>query len=182
MNMQLRRTPQRTEEGAVLVLVLFFVLGIGLSLAALVTFAGTNLLATAHLQSERNIEYSADAVVEAAIQEVRMVAPSSSAAPSCPNVQPGGATFVVNQGSGPILATCSMGTLPSGRIVQFAACPPSNTTFATCSQNALLVAEVVYGDTGCSPGTDLNCKLSTGGSGYGTSVTIDSWVVTRANA
>ena len=175
------------EDGAILVLVLFMALGIGLSLAALVSLAGTNLSATVQLTRERNIEYSADAVMEGAIQAVRSVAPVPAASPACPNFPSGGSGLAVNRNTETIIATCSMGTFAfptttcnygvnpcSGRIVQFAACPASDTTFASCSTHALLVANIEYGDVCSGPG-EVGCTT------YGSTVTIENWIVKRAN-
>ena len=160
------------EEGAVLVLVLFFVLGIGLSLTALISLAGTNLAATPQLTSERNIEYSADTAMDGAIQTVRSVAANPAANPTCPNFPSGGSGLVVNPNTESIIVTCSMGTFASGRVVEFAACPAADSTFSSCLANALLVADVEYGDTGCSTGSYGDC----------TTVTIEDWIVIRANA
>ena len=175
------------EDGAILVLVLFMALGIGLSLAALVSLAGTNLSATVQLTKERNIEYSADAVMDGAVQAVRSVAPVPAASPACPNFPSGGAGLSVNRNTESIIATCSMGTFAfptttctygsnpcSGRVVQFAACPATYTTFASCSAHALLVANVEYGDVCSGPG-EVGCST------YGSTVTIENWIVKRAN-
>ena len=174
------RRRDTSENGAMLLLAMVFVLGIGLALAGLVSLTGENLLATGQIQSERDAEYSADGVVEGAIQMIRSVAPSPPASPTCPNFPSGGSGLLVNQDSPSLIAACSMGSFAStgttsGRFVQFAACRSSNSTFSACLANALLVAEVEYVDTGCQTGTDLNCQ-------YGSSVTIESWIVERANA
>lgn len=174
MTMRSRLSGQRGEEGAVLVLVLLFVMGVGLALAALVSLAGSNLSASLQIQSERNIEYSADAVMEGAIQTVRTVPPSSTENPACPTFPSSGTGLVINQNTQGIVVYCFMGAFSTGRVVQFAACYSTNTTYATCTTKALILAEVEYSDTGCT-GIDQGC------SPYGATVTIESWVVQRAN-
>jgi hypothetical protein len=175
------------EEGAILLLVLFFATAIGLSLAALVSLAGSNLSATAQLTQERNIEYSADAVMDGAIQAVRSVAPVPTASPACPNFPSGGPWLAVNRNSGSIIVTCSMGTFAfptttctygvnpcSGRTVQFFACPASDAS--SCSAHALLVANVEYEDVCSGPG-EVGCSFPNNTS----TVTIENWIVKRAN-
>lgn len=175
--MRPRGRRNQSEEGAVLLLVLFFVLGIGLSLGALVTLSATNLSATTQLKGERNIEFSADAVVDGAIQAVRPVASSGAVCPTFPS---GGSGLKVNVNTEAISATCSMGILiPSGtttetRNVQFVACPTS--TLSACLTNAILIATVQYTDTGCPPFSDVGCTTK-----YGSIVTIENWTVVRAN-
>lgn len=165
----------RSEEtGAVLLIVLFFVLGIGLSLAALIGVAGTNLIATGQIQAERNIEYSADTAADGAIQAVRSISPNPPTNPACPNF-PSTGSLSTNQNS--MVVTCSMGIIPGARFVEFAVCTAPTTgslTFPTCLPNALLVAQVEYIDTGCTTG-------DTGCTDYGAGVTVDNWLVKRAN-
>jgi hypothetical protein len=174
------------EEGAILLVVLFLAVGIGLSLAALVGLAGTNLSATAQLTRERNIEYSADTVMDGAIQAVRSVAPVPAASPSCPNFPTGVSGLAINRNTETIIVTCSMGTFAfptttctygvnpcSGRIVQFVACPASDAS--SCSAHALLVANVEYGDVCSGPG-EVGCSF-----GSTSTVTIENWIVQRAN-
>jgi hypothetical protein len=176
----------RGEEGAILVLVLVFALAIGLALAALVTLAGNNLSATAQLTNERNIEYSADAVMDGAIQAVRSVAPAPTASPVCPNFPSGGIGLAVNRNTGSLIVTCSMGTFASptttctygmnpcsGRIVQFVACPVSDAS--SCSAHAVLIANVEYGDVCAGPG-EVGCSFNNS-----STVTIENWIVKRAN-
>jgi hypothetical protein len=174
------------EEGAVLLLVLFFATAIGLALAALVSLAGNNLSATAVLTQERNIEYSADAAMDGAIQAVRSVAPVPVASPACPNFPSGVSGLSVNRNTKSIIITCSMGTFAfptttctygvnpcSGRIVQFVACPASDAS--SCSAHALLVANIEYGDVCSGPG-EIGCSFNNT-----STVTIENWIVKRAN-
>ena len=180
------RRRAKGEEGAILLLALFFALAIGLSLSALVSLAGTNLSATGQLTQERNIEYSADAVMDGAIQAVRSVAPVPAASPACPNFPSGSSGLAVNQNAESIIVTCSMGTFAfpttnctyginpcSGRIVQFVACPASDAS--SCSAHALLVANVEYEDVCAGPG-EVGCTFNNT-----STVMIEDWIVQRAN-
>jgi hypothetical protein len=167
VNLGSRRAAGRDEDGAVLLLVLFFVVGIGLSVAALVALSGTNLIATFHLQGERNLEYAADAAADGAVQFAR-----SPTAYSVSCQFPSNGSIAVDQNN--LVVECLPGSGPSGRMVQFAVCRAPTTDFSACNANAVLVAEVQYGDTNCTPGTDQCFQ-------YGTSITIRSWLVKRAN-
>jgi hypothetical protein len=59
------------ETGAALILALIFLIVAALTLTALVTFAGTGLLVTSGITSQRGLQYGADGAVEIAIQHVR---------------------------------------------------------------------------------------------------------------
>lgn len=66
-----RRAAAADESGAVLILALIFVIVGALALAGLVTFAGSALISTAQLKSNRAMQYAADGATEIAIQAVR---------------------------------------------------------------------------------------------------------------
>lgn len=127
------------EAGAVLVMALIFLVAIGLVMAALVTLAGTNLLATTNLQNQRDQEAAADAAVDGAIQELRT--PSASVACPTPLTHP------VIVGTVTMDVQCLSQTPPgwTGRVVEFDACAAS-LTWTACRTSAVLRAEVTYDD------------------------------------
>lgn len=66
-----QRRSDAGETGASLVLALVFLIVAALTLTALVTFAGTGLLDTTGLTSQRGVQYGASGAIEIAIQHVR---------------------------------------------------------------------------------------------------------------
>lgn len=66
-----RRAAAADESGAVLILALIFVIVGALALVGLVTFAGSALIATSQLKSNRALQYAADGATEIAVQAVR---------------------------------------------------------------------------------------------------------------
>jgi hypothetical protein len=73
----------RDERGAVLVLALVFLVVAALALTALVTFAGTGLVATAGLTPQRGLQYGADGATEIAIQNIRKLATDYATFKNC---------------------------------------------------------------------------------------------------
>lgn len=66
-----QRRSDAGDTGASLVLALVFLIVAALTLTALVTFAGTGLLDTTGLTSQRGVQYGASGAIEIAIQHVR---------------------------------------------------------------------------------------------------------------
>jgi hypothetical protein len=162
----------RPEEGATLVLALVFAIAVGLIVAALASLAGTNLLTTTNLQSQRNLEFAADGAVDASIQNLRFQTPSSTTNPSCPTY-PSTGSFIVNGAT--IVVECVM-AIPQGfrgRLVEFDACQTPGAALATCQAAAILRAEVMYNDVDPSSGS----YPSWGAGGE----TVESWTVETAN-
>jgi hypothetical protein len=73
----------RNDRGAVLVLALVFLVVAALALTALVTFAGTGLVATAGLTPQRGLQYGADGATEIAIQHIRKLATDYTTFKNC---------------------------------------------------------------------------------------------------
>jgi hypothetical protein len=185
--------PRRaSEEGAVLILALVFLVAIGLVLMTLVSLAGTNLAVTSNLQAQRNLEYYADALVDGAIQAVRHEAPSSITNPTCPNFAswpsppaPAGNNLVVDCAMG--IPTTGTPPVPSfyGRIVEFDACPVASPplSFSSCQSAAIVRANVVFNDVSNAPGCSGTIPSCYGGfpGFWGTGMTLESWTVQTAN-
>ena len=177
-----RRSP-KPDTGAVMILALMFLITVGLSLGGLMTLVGTNLVDTAGLQHQRNVEYGAEAAVEGAIQAVRYQSPNGS----CPTFPKSPATSVtVNNQQ--YVVECTMGIPPGyyGRIVEFDACGvATSSTFATCQSNAVVQAYVVFDDVkaGCSSGAVNGCYGSGpwGAGFWGTGVNVQTWTVKAAS-
>jgi Tfp pilus assembly protein PilX len=93
-----QEVPCRTQDGAVLLLTLIFVLIIAFVLLGLLSLSGNDLKNTSNLQSQRASEYAADSAVDAAIQAVRYSyyafnsTQSGDSTPCTPN--PGASGFV----------------------------------------------------------------------------------------
>ena len=171
--------PRRDEDGASLIIALVFVLLISLILLAIVTLSGTNIVNTTNLQNERTLEYSAEGGVQAALQAIRYATPGQTS------------TFC---GGSPALAPpapidgavvyCQLGDLTYARVLNFEACPPA-VSAASCANNVnkadVLTATVLISDvaSGCTSGGSPGCYNPPSTSG--TSVTVESWIVDRAN-
>jgi hypothetical protein len=187
--MRVARRRDATEEGAVLILALVFLVAIAVILTFLVTLTGTNLLVTSKLQAQRNVEYAADALVDGAIQAVRHQAPNSVTNPTCPSYPSGSPTTVIITGQA-LVVECSM-VIPTngsgqvifyGRIVEFDACVGAApaVSFSSCQNAAIVRASVVFNDVSNAPGckgSDPACYPGF----WGTGMNIESWVVETAN-
>jgi Tfp pilus assembly protein PilV len=181
---------QRGEEGATLLLALIFVLLVSVIMLAIVNLSGTNILNTTNLQNERTLEYSAEGGVQAALQAVRYVTPSQSSGPSsyCSSSH----TFFNGPqtlGMTPVVVACQVASLLYARAFTFEACRPA-TAASSCTNNAnnadilrttVLLSDVSAGCTGpIGPGC-YNPVGAVAGSTSGASVTVESWIVERAN-
>ena len=82
------RARARDDSGAALVLALVFLIVAALTVTALVTFAGTGLLATAGFTPQRGLQYGANGAVEIAIQRVRYEATSYPTLENCLGTAP----------------------------------------------------------------------------------------------
>jgi hypothetical protein len=84
-----------SEGGAILILVVVFVLVVGLVSAGLLSLSTTNMVATSRLQALRNVDYGADAAMAFAITSLRTsttegypLAAASCSFPSATNPAP----------------------------------------------------------------------------------------------
>jgi len=163
----------RDEAGATLILALVFVLVISLILISIVTLSGTNLIDTAQLQNTRSVQYAADGAVDAAIQAVRYQSPVTACSTNS-SFSAGSINGVTN-----VVVFCQVAAPLNQRQVMFAACASSSSisSFATCKNNAIVVAQVLYDDVqdGCSGGGPLCTRI-------GQSATVLSWTVELANS
>jgi hypothetical protein len=176
---RLRRTTN--EDGAALIIALVFMVTMGLLIGVLVTLADTNLLATTHLETQRNWQYAADSALEIAVQTVRYT-PSSCASPE------GLPSVVVPPWPSKMSVTVWCASAPlsgvGARQVMFWACP--STSSSDCQQlaengggetsNSLIArAQVLINDvTPSCPGFSNPCQP-------GTSLIVEQWSVTSAN-
>jgi hypothetical protein len=162
-------------------LALIFVVAIGLLLYSIVGLAGTNLLNTANLQNERALEYAADGAVDGAIQTIRYDTPmvtNSTCSPTAPAFAPG----TIN-GVGNVVVFCQSANPSYDRQVTFVACASGTASFLSCASlgTSLLQAQVLYSDVanGClNPGAPGCYNPPTTS---GSSLTVLSWVVAKAN-
>jgi hypothetical protein len=176
---QSRRQPR--EDGAALVIALVFVLVMSLVIVAILDLSASNILASTQLQNGRALEYSADGAADAVIQAIRYLSPSATSnyCGKSPAYQPPAPIDAVTM-------YCKAATPQYQRIITVVACPSGlGTCNATSTSGAALVAAVIFSDikSSCTDGTSAGCYVPTGGPGStsGASVTIESWVVNRAN-
>ena len=177
----IRRTTalrKRSDTGAALILAVVFVLGVGTVLVPLGSLAGSNMISTSNLQSERSLELSSDAVMDGAIETVRHEAPTTS----CPTF-PGGSSTGLTVNGLSIEVQCIEAPAsildPFGRHVEFDACvAQTGETFSTCQSTAVIRSQVSFDDlaAGCSSFTPPSCIS------YGNQISVWSWVVRKANA
>jgi hypothetical protein len=178
---------RRGEEGATLLLALIFVLLVSVIMLAIVNLSGTNILNTANLQNERTLEYSAEGAVQTAIQAVRYLTPAATATTPCSTSSGYQPPAPLNGAEGAVVY-CQVGTLVYARALTFEACP-TGTSANACTNNVngadVLKATILFDDvsTTCSGPVGPGCYNPVGGAGStsGSSVTVENWVVERAN-
>jgi hypothetical protein len=196
-----RETAGWGESGSSLIVALVLLLAVGPILAALTSLTGTNVISASNLQSQRGLEFGANAVVEGAIAMTRHQPPSSLIGPSC-GPFPNGPSSYVNVNGFNLLVECQIGipvpcTNPNPtlcgsqnyfvRNAEFDACVwQSSVTWASCHAKPVVVANVVFNDVSNAPGCTTGYSTSNTGSycygnWWGTGMTIASWVVQTAN-
>ncbi|HLX88926.1 MAG TPA: hypothetical protein VKR22_10795 [Acidimicrobiales bacterium] len=158
---------RRDESGASLLIALVFVVAIAVLLIAIVNLSGTNLTDTAQLQNERALEYSADAVVDTAIQADRYV----KTPVLCTDTQSLSVGQIQSGGVASVVAYCDVVSPPSSPFHQatIVACLASISSFANCT-SPILTADVEYTD-----------QKPDGTSQVGYSLNVISWNVNVAN-
>lgn len=167
----------RSDVGAALVLAMVFILGVGAVLVPLVSLAGSNMISTSNLQSERSLEFAADAVMEGAIDTIRHDAPTTS----CPTFPAGSSTGLTVDGTA-MEVQCSEAPTsyldPNGRYVEFDACVARLAeTWSTCQSTAVIRAQVSF----CDLATGCDGSSPPSGVDYGNEMSIWNWVVRKAN-
>lgn len=168
-----------------MLLALIFVLLVSVIMLAIVNLSGTNILNTANLQNERTLEYSAEGGVQAALQSARYMT-SSGTTTYCNSPHP---FFSGMPALTPVVVYCQVGSLVYARALTFEACL-SGTAATACMNNLndadILKATVLFDDVSasCSEPVGTGCYDPVGavaGSTSGASVTVESWIVERAN-
>ena len=166
------------DPGASLIMALVFLAAVGPMLAALVTLTGTNLLNTNNLNTQRNIEFAADTVVDGTIQNLRHQGQGTS---TQTGTYPSPSGTAIN---GISLAVWYRSTIPTGlygRIVDLYACPSAASSLTNCMSRSVLQANILFDDVGagCTSGSSPGCYGSAGD--WGTAMTIEQWNVRTAN-
>lgn len=166
---------EHDERGVTLLLALVIMIGVSLSVLALVSFAGNSLLATASFRDQRSFEYAANSVTDVAVQNVRFL-PITTAV-SClpfgvPPVTVDGYTFSVS-----CTGTTNPNPLSSNPVTR-------QVTFYTCqgmgpctAANAAVQAVVSFEDISATG--SLSCTQSSSQS-CGTGEVVNQWLVTSA--
>jgi hypothetical protein len=188
-----RRAISRSEEGAILVLALIFMVVTALVVTGLLAFSGNDILNAGNLQSARSAAYASDGAIQVAMWNMRYTFPTSAqqtTAGFCPNPsgQPSTNTNSfkpINNGTQPldgqpIIVWCGPVTVGAQtRSVTFYAYPPSQCQ-SSCTGQAYIQAHVVYNDLGGtqsgSNNMEYKCSSSTTDT-CGTGMTVDSWIV-----
>jgi hypothetical protein len=180
-----------SQEGAILILALVFILLISFSVLGLLTFGGTGITDATSLQGQRALQYAADGAVTASIQSVRYSSnyydvvdqePTTDCLPGAAN----GVTSMTLDGDQVTVGCTGTLALPvpqqNTRVITFYACLGSATgTASPCVySNAIVAATVDFQDISSSgfydcsdPADSLTC---------GTGMTIANWVVLNSNS
>lgn len=173
------------ESGASLLLAVIFVMVISVSLAALLTLGGNDLLNTTNLRVERSLEYAAGSATDAAIQSVRYsyYAYSGGSGDVPPGLcLPNSATSIAINGDA-MTVYCSGIENPnsaSSRVVTFFACEGTPASGCT-SNNAVLQADVIFDDWSLSTPSVHACAAGNKAT-CGTSDKTLSWTIENANS
>ena len=166
-----RAPARRDEAGTSLVMALVFLVAIGMSVGALVSLTGNNLLNTSNLKSQRSLEYAAQGAAEVAVQNVRYGYSAYTTTAVC---TPGGGTVSLDGDSMSVYCSGTLSALSaSTRTVSFYACA-SSTTQAACIASPVVQATVVFDDY--SLASTYICSAS-GTTTCGTGETVQSWIV-----
>lgn len=169
-----RAAAHRDERGATLILAMVLLLAIGLSMAAVITFAGAAATTTTNLHDQTTIQSEAASATTLAIQYARYNDTSPSSTPSTTACLPPGA-------SEPVVVTCSGTSFSASRQIQLFTCA-SGTTASACatatSPVLLLYSEVTYDDIPPGELAESCAQLNT----CGISVIVDDWDVRLADS
>ena len=190
-----------SEEGAILILALIFVLIVSLSVLSLITFGGVGIKNTVNLKGQRNLEYAADGATSAAIQAVRYSYQTFSAYPPTDCLPDGavftsGDTVTITINSNIMVVDCTAtvrppnslpvnsSTRPEDRVIAFYACTTLQLTASggqpyCYAGNAIVAATVDFEDV--SAGGFYECS-NTNASTCGTGEAVESWAVQNANS
>ena len=163
---------RRDDEGAVLVLALFFLVIMSLIITGLLSWTQNDLINVAHFKAHRSLQYSAGGAVEVAMQNVRYNYSAPSALPqSCPGTTP---SISIDPNSPTMSVWCFTVWQPFSsvtRVVTFLACQAS-VSEAACSANPTLQAVVTFDDyNGIVVAKPNPCTVT-----CGASFTVNQWV------
>lgn len=162
----------RSDEGAILILALVFMIVVALMLVALVSFAGNDLTNTSNLLQQQALEYGAQGATNVAIQTVRYSDNSYQTLASC--LSPNSAIPTGTNAPAVYVSCQSVLPLPSNsgasREINFYACLSKSGCSAT---NYVVWATVDFVDGAtCATGSISTC---------GTPESVKSWLVRNAN-
>jgi hypothetical protein len=186
----------RSEDGAILILALIFMLIVSFAIYGLVTFGGVGILNATNLKGQRSLEYAADGAVTAAIQAVRY-SPDTFSNPQPVSCLPDGAVLQLTSDNDEASSTASMkingvpmavdciaglasATPQFTRVVTFYACSQTNGPELCVAGNSVVAATVDFEDV-TSSGVD-QCSASTNTLvTCGVGEEIATWAVQTAN-
>jgi hypothetical protein len=178
----------QSQEGAILILALVFILLIAFSVLGLLTFGGTGITDATSLQGQRDLQYSADGAITAAIQSVRYTSNYYDVVNQEPTTDclPNGVPSMTLDGDQMTVGCTGTLALPvpqqNTRVITFYACLGSASgTASPCSySNAIVAVTVDFQDISSSgfydcsdPADSLTC---------GTGMTIANWVVLNSGS
>lgn len=194
---------ENDEAGTALILALVFVFAVSLVFVAIVSLAGTSLLNTTNLRSQRSLEFAADGATSAAVQWVRNACPyDSSGGANCSGMYTGSTnqclpnnttSTTINGVAVSVVCESLSAAPPAGqpplpsRTIQFFTCRSSvalnacNSTGSNAS-NLLLQAQVTFEDL--DPNNNNTCVPSPPpgtSSSCGIGMTISYWDVSTAD-
>jgi hypothetical protein len=182
----------RGDGGAVLILVLIFVIVMSISVLGLLTFGGTGITNATNLQGQRSLEYGADGATTSAIQAVRYSYDAFNN-PQPTGCLPDGATLALPDTTPSItinnvafMVECIAGlpsTIPQyTRVITFYACVLQSSCSAS---NAIIAATVDFEDVSQTDLDECAAPVTSGApfntTTCGTGETISSWVVETAD-
>lgn len=173
-----QRETGHDDAGAVLILAMVFMIGVGMAIMSLLGLSGNDLLNTSHFNTVRSVDYAAGGATEVAIWNTRYSFTSAATgitpcAGTNPSVEINGQYFE------DWCSTVSNPGTSDTRVVTLSACPltaqeVTNGGLASICAQPSLQAVVTFNDY-----NDLNvdqCTMSVQGS-CGTGMTLDSWIV-----
>jgi hypothetical protein len=167
-----RSEKDQGDQGAILVLALFFLVVMSLIITGLLAWTQNDLINVAHFKSQRTLQYSAGGAVQVAMENVRYNYSAPSASPqSCPGTTPS----ISIDPNGPAIAVwCFTVWQPfslNTRIVTFLACA-ATTSESACSANPALQAVANFDDyTGVVVANSSPCTVT-----CGASASVKQWV------
>jgi hypothetical protein len=175
----------RNEAGAILILALLYIIVVSLVVAALTTWASSDLKNTTGFDAASSLHYAASSATEVAIQSMRFD-PIPQATPTKGVTSPIGECWVPASGSTSTLLIDTISvtvwctstenlTSPSTRVVDLYTCL-SSVTSSNCQTSSVLAAEVDFNDypRGGLPTMTVQCNFLAPVT-CGNGITLVSW-------